>query len=60
MRKVEELRRHALLAPPDAHGLVASVLAVAEQGVGYGAARSTTFNNILDTQNHDARPRGPA
>jgi hypothetical protein len=30
-RKVEELRPRALLAPPDAHGLVDSVLAVVER-----------------------------
>ncbi len=43
MRKVEELRPHALLASPDARGLVASVLAVVEReadvaGIGEAAA----------------------
>ncbi len=43
VRKVEELRPHALLASPDARGLVASVLAVVEReadvaGIGEAAA----------------------
>ena len=36
MRKVEEPRQHALLASPDACGLLASVLAVVERGGGRG------------------------
>ncbi len=41
--------QHTLLASPDARGLVASVLAVAERGAGYHAAHDITFRNLLDT-----------
>ncbi len=37
------INRHALLASPDACGLVASVLAVVEREAGYEAARKRNF-----------------